>query len=96
MPALAGAATILAGTAVLTSAYSHLLSAVAGAVALGGFYLIMVLIRPHAIGLGDLLTELVSAGWLRRRSLRRVASEDPRALSTVSGPLVSLVVFGHG
>jgi leader peptidase (prepilin peptidase)/N-methyltransferase len=66
MPALAGAATILTASAVLTSAYGHLLSAVAGAVALGGFYLVMVLIRPHAIGLGDaklaLLTGLV-LGW---------------------------------
>lgn len=66
MPALAGAAAILTASAVFTSAYGHLLSAVAGAVALGGFYLVMVLIRPHAIGLGDaklaLLTGLV-LGW---------------------------------
>lgn len=66
LPALAGAAAILAASAVLTSAYGHLLSAVAGAAALGGFYLVMVLIRPHAIGLGDaklaLLTGL-ALGW---------------------------------
>jgi leader peptidase (prepilin peptidase)/N-methyltransferase len=66
MPALAGAAAILAASAVATSAYGHLLSAVAGAAALGGFYLLMVLLRPHAIGLGDaklaLLTGLV-LGW---------------------------------
>lgn len=63
MPALAGAAAILTA-----SAYGHLLSAVAGAAALGGFYLVMVLLRPHAIGLGDaklaLLTGLV-LGWFR-------------------------------
>jgi leader peptidase (prepilin peptidase)/N-methyltransferase len=66
MPALAGAAAILVASAVFTSGYSHLLSAVAGAIALGAFYLVMVLIRPHAIGLGDaklaLLTGLV-LGW---------------------------------
>ena len=66
MPALAGATTFLTATAILTSAFSHLLSAIAGAVMLSGFYLVMVLAKPNAIGLGDaklaLLTGLV-LGW---------------------------------
>lgn len=66
VPALAGATAILTAAAVFTSAYGHLLSAIAGSAALGGFYLVMVLIRPHGIGLGDaklaLLTGLV-LGW---------------------------------
>ena len=83
MPALAGAAAILAASAVLTSAYGHLLSAVAGAVALAGFYLVMVLIRPHAIGLGDaklaLLTGLV-LGWF--------------SLNTAVAGLIAAVLIG--
>jgi leader peptidase (prepilin peptidase)/N-methyltransferase len=83
MPALAGATTIFAASAVLTSAYSHLLSAVAGAVALGGFYLVMVLIRPHAIGLGDAKVALLTGlalGWF--------------SLTSAVGGLVAAVLIG--
>ncbi|MDG4795430.1 A24 family peptidase [Micromonospora sp. WMMD1082] len=53
LPATAGTVAILAVTAIATTTYHHLHTALAGAALLAGIYLVMLLARPTAIGLGD-------------------------------------------
>jgi leader peptidase (prepilin peptidase)/N-methyltransferase len=60
--AFAGTLALLTVAAFLTHQPGHLVRAALGAAALAAFYLVLFVIRPSGMGLGDLLTKL------RRRS----------------------------
>jgi leader peptidase (prepilin peptidase) / N-methyltransferase len=67
LPALGAGALLLTGAAALTGAWSDLLRAGAAAVVLFGVYLVLALISPRSLGMGDVkLAGLLGLflGWL--------------------------------
>ena len=68
-PAFAGTAAFLLAQAAVSGYWHHLAQAVAGGIALAGFYLVLALISPSGMGMGDvkaaaaLGTMLAWPGW---------------------------------
>jgi leader peptidase (prepilin peptidase)/N-methyltransferase len=86
LSAFTGAATILFTVSAVTGSYTHLASAFIGSAAMAGFYFLLVLLKPHELGLGDAKLALVvglTLGWLGAHTV---------VLGLIGAILVGLIV----
>lgn len=96
LPAYLVGLALLGAAAVLTGAWQALAIGVLGALALGGFYLVLALVRPGGMGMGDVkLAGVIGlfAGWLGVPELL-VATIAAALLGGLAG--VGMLIAGRG